>query len=43
MDLVRLNAKVYRSKTGVYTEIPVLLTDYGVIVNRTGFVGDQAF
>ena len=26
MDLVRLNAKVYRSKTGVYTEIPVLLT-----------------
>ena len=25
MDLVRLNAKVYRSKTGVYTEIPVLL------------------
>ncbi len=31
MDLVRLNAKVYRSKTGVYTEIPVLLTEYGVI------------
>lgn len=31
MDLVRLNAKVYRNKTGVYTEIPVLLTKYGVI------------
>ena len=31
MDFVRLNAKVYRSKTDVYTEIPVLLTEYGGI------------
>ena len=31
MDLVRLNAKVYRSNAGVYEEIPVLLTQEGVV------------
>lgn len=29
MDIVRLNAKVYRSNAGVYEELPVLLTEEG--------------
>lgn len=42
MDLVRLNAKVYRNKTGVYTEIPVLLTECGVIDSFVEFFLDHS-
>ncbi|KJZ02686.1 gamma-mobile-trio recombinase GmtY [Pseudoalteromonas piscicida] len=41
MDLVRLNAKVYRSNAGVYEEIPVLLTQEGIVESHLSYLLDH--
>ena len=42
MDAVKLIAKVFQSNAGVYEEIPVLLTDQGIITSHMEFLLDHA-
>ncbi|HEY8157540.1 MAG TPA: gamma-mobile-trio recombinase GmtY [Methylobacter sp.] len=42
MDAVKLVAKVFRSNAGVYEEIPVLMTDQGIISSHMEYLLDHA-